>query len=658
MATYQHPGVYIEEFTPASPIEGVGTSTAGFIGVSSSGPIMIPTPITSWDGFREVFGDHVEETFPGGDKPWLALAVKGFFLNGGTTCYVVRASSAVNASAELTTRNTPNNATIIARARTEGSSANGITVTPADRSLSHDALGADLNVHRKSTVINAMPNRRTLTVAANAGFAAGDAVTLEKTAAGPAPALPAVNAVIDGLTATNTLTLKMPLAGTDNYSGGTVRIADLVPGTTTIRVDVPAKPLRQVLSPGSLVEIDVGKPAAEWRVVAAVGTDSVTLRTPLTALHAMSAAIAIASREFDLHIADPRTGWVEDLVGLATDPGHPNWWGGKTSTIITLEPPDLPPGGSITDPRPAIPTVTLDGGTDDARAKSWAALVALPDDALATLAPIDDVAIVAIPGATSLSAHQSIVTHCELLGDRVAILDSTRGIDPQAVVSEARNATGTNRGFAALYYPWIQIVNTVTRRAEPWPPSAHLAGVYARTDTERGVHKAPANTTIRGAVGLARRLTDADQDSLNPHGVSALRVPPNGGAPMVWGARTTTTQDRNWQYVNIRRLFNYLEESIADGIRWAVFEPNDTSLWKKLERSIGAFLKQTWRDGALFGLKAEQAYYVRIDEALNPQSTRSLGRLYIEIGVQPVYPAEFIVVRIGIWDGGSETSES
>ena len=125
---------------------------------------------------------------------------------------------------------------------------------------------------------------------------------------------------------------------------------------------------------------------------------------------------------------------------------------------------------------------------------------------------------------------------------------------------------------------------------------------------------------------------------------------------MLWGARTTAT-DTNWQYVNIRRLFLYLEESIQEGIRWAVFEPNNTELWQKLKRTLGDFLTRTWRDGALFGNKASEAFYVRIDDAINPFSEQQLGRLHIEIGVRPSYPAEFIIVRIGIWDGGSEVTE-
>ena len=142
-------------------------------------------------------------------------------------------------------------------------------------------------------------------------------------------------------------------------------------------------------------------------------------------------------------------------------------------------------------------------------------------------------------------------------------------------------------------------------------------------------------------------------------GVNVVRVFPGQSQPVVWGARTTAGDlDTNWLYVNVRRLFIYLEQSLERGIRWAVFEPNDLALWQKLKRSITDFLTQTWRDGALFGAKPEDAFYVRIDEALNPPSTRALGRLYIEVGVVPTYPAEFIVLRIGIWDGGSEVSTS
>jgi phage tail sheath protein FI len=284
--------------------------------------------------------------------------------------------------------------------------------------------------------------------------------------------------------------------------------------------------------------------------------------------------------------------------------------------------------------------------------------VADPTDTLALLAAFDEVAIVAIPGATSTPAQLALVDHCELLHDRVAIVDPPVGMTPTEVANLAPGLSSTDLGFGALYYPWLQIVDPVTKQPTFWPPSAHMAGVYARTDAAVGVWKAPANTSVMGALGLERRLTDADQDLLNPAGVNAFRLPPAGGAPRVWGARTTTASlNAAWMYISIRRFFNWLEESIAEGIRWAVFEPNDRRLWAQLDRSITAFLAQAQKDGAIFGSKPVEGFYVRIDDALNPASERSLGRLYIEIGVQPVYPAEFIIVRIGIWDGGASVAE-
>jgi phage tail sheath protein FI len=183
-----------------------------------------------------------------------------------------------------------------------------------------------------------------------------------------------------------------------------------------------------------------------------------------------------------------------------------------------------------------------------------------------------------------------------------------------------------------------------------------VCGIFARSDNLRGVHKAPANEIVNGAVGVDQTMSNDDQGQLNLQGINVIRVFQAGGRPVLWGARTTAT-DRNWQYVSTRRLFLFLEESIQEGIRFAVFEPNNPGLWEKLKRSITEFLTRVFRDGALFGEKPEDAFYVRIDETLNPDSSRALGRLYIEIGVRPSFPAEFIIVRIGIWYGGTQVSE-
>jgi hypothetical protein len=178
----------------------------------------------------------------------------------------------------------------------------------------------------------------------------------------------------------------------------------------------------------------------------------------------------------------------------------------------------------------------------------------------------------------------------------------------------------------------------------------------ARSDATRGVHKAPANELLSGVVGVERTMSDVEQGQLNLAGVNVIRVFAPGGRATLWGARTTS-RDTNWQYVNIRRLFNFIELSIERGIAWAVFEPNNLALWQKLRRTIRAFLRQQWRDGALFGEEPDDAFYITIDERLNPFSEQALGRLHIEIGIRPSYPAEFIVVRIGIWEGGSDVNE-
>jgi hypothetical protein len=171
------------------------------------------------------------------------------------------------------------------------------------------------------------------------------------------------------------------------------------------------------------------------------------------------------------------------------------------------------------------------------------------------------------------------------------------------------------------------------------------------TDQSRGVYKAPANVPIQGALGLQSQLANADQGPLNLLGINILRVFPEQSQPLVWGARTTST-DSDWQYINVRRLFIYLEQSIEQGIRWAVFEPNNPMLWGKLKRTITEFLNRVESDGGI------QDFYVRIDATLNPPASQALGQLYMEVGIQPTYPAEFIILRIGIWQGGSSVTES
>jgi hypothetical protein len=248
------------------------------------------------------------------------------------------------------------------------------------------------------------------------------------------------------------------------------------------------------------------------------------------------------------------------------------------------------------------------------------------------------------------------------MGDRFAVLDGAQDKTPlkaDGALQKQRTALGSANGFGGLYWPWIVIADPNaapgTAATVTVPPSGHVAGVMARCDDTVGVHKAPANETVRGAVDLDYALNDAEQGALNHGNINAIRKFP-GRPPLVWGARTLTTGTQ-WRYVNVRRLVSYIEDSIVQGVRWAVFAPNNTALWKGLERSITEFLTRVWEAGALFGATAKEAFYVRINEELNPPAVRDLGQVIVEIGLAPTRPAEYVVLRIGLWDGGARISE-
>jgi phage tail sheath protein FI len=220
-------------------------------------------------------------------------------------------------------------------------------------------------------------------------------------------------------------------------------------------------------------------------------------------------------------------------------------------------------------------------------------------------------------------------------------------------VKEWRQTVNYDTTRAALYYPWIEIPNQ-TGEGGPSrmvPPSGHMAGIYARTDNTRGVHKAPANELVRNSIGLEVQVTKGEHDLLNPIGVNVIRSFPGRGI-RVWGARTLSS-DPAWRYINVRRLFNMIEESIERGTQWVVFEPNDEFLWSRVTRDVSAFLRGVWRQGALFGSTPDKAFYVKCDAETNPPEARDLGQLVCEIGICPVKPAEFVIFRVSQWSSES-----
>ena len=291
----------------------------------------------------------------------------------------------------------------------------------------------------------------------------------------------------------------------------------------------------------------------------------------------------------------------------------------------------------------------------------------IASSALKKFEAIDEIAIVAAPGIVDDAVTSAIVTHCKVhTQDRFAVLDSpltvedengnldlTR-LDPS---NTENNVLPANSDYAGFYFPWIEVFDAATKIQAPKgdgrqyvPPSGHLAGIYARVDTQRGVHKAPANEPVMGALGLKYNISRPQQDGLNPQGVNCIRD--LNGNIRVWGARTIGG-DKNgeWKYVNVRRLFLFLRESIDEGTQWVVFEPNTPPLWAKITANVTAFLANVWSAGALFGSTPQEAFYVKCDEETNPPEVRELGQVITEIGVAVAKPAEFVIFRISQWAG-------
>jgi phage tail sheath protein FI len=641
-----YPGVYINEFTPGAPIQPVGTSTAAFLGPTAAGPPSEPVRLTSWDAFKRQFG---ELPLP---NHYLWYAVRGYFENGGSDCYVVRVSSAAYDHLVLN----------------DGAAAPVIQVRAAELGVSDPALSVEVSnddlitgaaLYRpEAPGATFLQNTITCASAADAArFRPGDRLTWTGIDAGRDRP---VVVRVDG----DVLRLGETLSTT--YPAGTVRLADLTPDDRTFRLTATAIPVAgQVLELTQAGTTATGTVAGVLieRVSATETSYRVTLAHDLGAGFDLSDPVEVRSFEFRLTVSRAGSSEVTIYAKLGMDPAHPNYYQKLVNTgsgpIVAL------PVQANTTPAPdnrpvEIPATALSGGTpDDPDALQPSHYV----DALNLLRPRTDVNQLVVPDCAGDKAVQvAVMDHCSGLQDRFAVLDAARGAEPfgKGSVSEQLAGLRESKGYGALYYPWLLVAPATGDEPLLVPPSGHIAGIYARTDVRRGVHKAPAGNeaAISGSLGAERILSDADQGILNTDGVNVIRVFTPGARPVVWGARTTaTTQDTNWQYVNIRRLFIFLEGSLQEGLRWVVFEPNNQQLWLKAKRTITDFLTRVWRDGGLFGGTPDEAFYVRIDEAINPFSEQQLGRLNIEIGVRPSYPAEFVIVNIGIWPGGSEVSE-
>lgn len=348
------------------------------------------------------------------------------------------------------------------------------------------------------------------------------------------------------------------------------------------------------------------------------------------------------------------------------DPAFPN----TSQTTLRVGPDtvyEVLPGGR----RRSAPR-SLAGGDDDIGGVDAALYVGQDNDEPSqrtgtfALNNEDDISIVAVPGRTDVDVANALILNCELDRYRFAVLDAESGPEPEGatIVDVTAQRQQYDTKYAALYWPWLRITHPFPPNPSvpgelSIPPSGHMLGVYARTDVTRGVHKAPANEVVSGILGFQRAVTKGEQDLLNPFpvNINVLRdFRSNFRGLRSWGARVISS-DPAWRYVNVRRLFNYVEKSLDLGLQWVVFEPNDQNLWAQAERTISDFLTLVWRSGGLFGSTAEDAFYVKCDiSTMSPQDIEA-GRFIAEVGICPVRPAEFVVVRVSQWQGGSALEE-
>jgi len=362
--------------------------------------------------------------------------------------------------------------------------------------------------------------------------------------------------------------------------------------------------------------------------------------------------------------ADETADLIEDFDDLSVESTSDNFYENKVngiSNLIVITKKEYEPDPDDTGLMPAVQAVTaLTNGSNgsmpvDATDYERGAGTTEPGgrQGLLALNDVDEVAILYAPDATNiLDLPGKLIGACEMLKDRFVIIDSPDG---ESKTDNLKPRDTLETMYAAYYYPWIKVYDPLTKLYKTVPPGGHVAGIYARSDIERGVHKAPANEKVRGVKDLEFNIGKGEQDILNPRGVNCIRVF-SGRGIRVWGGRTLSSNTL-WKYINVRRLFIYIEESIEKGTQWVVFEPNDQKLWARVKQTVTQFLTGVWKGGALMGNTPEEAFFVKCDSSTMTQDDIDNGRLVIIIGIAPVKPAEFVIFRIAQWQGGSAVTE-
>lgn len=407
--------------------------------------------------------------------------------------------------------------------------------------------------------------------------------------------------------------------------------------------------------PQAIIEIDDGT-AKSYHVISSIGGRSLTLTSNLG--RDVSSGTAVRLIEFRLTLEDGVTS--ESFGNLSLDESAPHYVENVVnlrSSLVRVRVEGSSATVPFNLPRTANGSPTnLTGGADGAPPSPthYIGVDNGPDNrtGIKALADTDQVSIMAAPGISDSSVHAELLIQCEQLKDRFAVLDPRRG----SVIGSGRDddiqvqRSNVDSLYGAIYYPWVNILDPLypdDTNGRLVPPSGHVMGIYARVDTSRGVHKAPANEVIRGIRKLEFKLSDREQDILNPLNINALRdFRDSNRGIRVWGARCTTS-DEAWKYVPVRRTFIFLEESIEEGTQWVVFEPNGEALWARVRRTITGFLRTQWLSGILAGVTQDEAFFVRCDRSTMTEDDIANGRLIVLVGVAPLRPAEFVIIRIG-----------
>lgn len=592
MAEYLSPGVYVEEFeSGAKPMEGVGTSTAGFVGLAQRGPVEgVPQLITNFSDFRRTYGGYLSQN-EFGNYRFLAYAVESFFTNGGSRCFVTRVAPS-DAKCSMGFAPSKENAVIIFSAKNPGVWGDNISIALRPSSKAKTQI---------LEIINTAEGKKYL-AKNSAGFAVGDVVAFEDK---------------------DTTVYNKVVKNQDNVLTFEKDYPDSI-------VDVNLLPQKVITTCEFTLEVryqDITElyENVSFNVSASNYIEKVIAKSDLiVASYQKNVKAAPIPAKKDAKKSGETSAKTEEAAAAAA------------GTII----PPMEEAG--------VSSVSMTGGSNGSIGNISASdFIGVDNGAgkrtgIQSFVDNDVVSIIAAPGITEPNVQLTLVAHCENLASRFAVLDIPRDAKKVQDVTAHRDIFDSE--YAAIYHPWLEVFDPLDKKNIAIPPSGAMMGIYARSDNTRGVHKAPANEVVRACVGLDCQFNKGEQDILNPKGVNLIRSFPGQGI-RVWGARTVSSNP-SWKYINVRRLFIFIEESIKANTSWAVFEPNDTALWVRVQRTISVFLTNLWRNGSLMGSSPEEAFFVDIGRDTMSQDDIDNGRLICVIGVAPVKPAEFVIFRI------------